>query len=114
MGKKRKEKIRKEKKEEKEMPKSDTGSTWDTKTSRPLEKTSPHHTTIKALHIENEGRILTAEKEIQVMHAHSRAVGVAAADLTETLNARRTWNDGFQILKASCQPNCYTQQSSYN
>lgn len=53
---------------EKEMPKSDTGSASDTKKSRPQKKTSPYHTTIRALHTENKGRMLTAEREIQVAH----------------------------------------------
>ena len=73
----------------------------------------PRHIVIKLRKSEHKERILKAAREKQQVTCKGKPICLTDDLSTETLQARREWQDIFKVLKGkNLQPNYCTQQGS--
>jgi hypothetical protein len=78
-------------------------------------RSSPYHIIIKTLGIQNKERIMKAARENSYVTCLCKLIRITADFSTETLKARKAWNDIFQAMKENnCQPRLlYSVESSF-
>ena len=60
---------------------------------------TPIHITIKMAKVKDKERILKAARETQSINYKRTTISLSADFATETLHARREWQDIFKVLK---------------
>ena len=76
-------------------------------------RNTPRHTVIKLTKIKDRDKILKATREKQQITYQETPIRLSADFSTETLQARREWNDTFKVMNGKkLQPRILYQQDS--